>query len=960
MPQHTIHLIGNVPGAAQLRHLLAEFAKKGAGTVTAFSDQALRVCKSLVPADALEFEPFGTVAGRFLSLAGGRAMPLAQGGHTRAAIEAACLSLPESSPFYASARFAGTHKRIGAALDELRDWRIDAEHLETISQSASPALQEKLRSLAFVQRDVTETLARIGRHRNADRLEEALMLEASLTTAPPLFIMADVLEAPLHLAWLKWAAGSGADITVVVTAPNEGSALFKNVARAAEALDSKMTRAGTPNELVANLFQGEVASGTPLDVHVVSAADPLAEAEWALRSILAELADGGEPSRVAIYSRDTEGYVPLLEAAALRLQVPISSGRRISLVSNSFTRLTLEILEFCAGDDVRRLSSIVRSSYLSVSQEDREKLTDAVKLCFRQGELQWQALEQFALENDELFTWLPPLLEWRSICRKDAAPIKDWLDRLQEFGQQPWHEEALRGTSETNVRDGYAQSAIQRTLAQYASIHRVRGDRPFNLKQFVRLCRQLWEDSEVTTPSVDNGVQVVSSTAGIGDVDSLYVLGMLEGVFPRRRSEDPVLTDDERQEISSLLELQPPLKNSHDKAFSEREEFYRLCGAAGKKLVLSYPQTEDDRDNVRAFYLAEVERAMQGRIKAEDYPRTTFVPEDPIAETDARLAEALEGPRDKPLPNELTTGEAKVAVASGAQDGVFPRELRDVLQCPFRYLAHHNLGVRPNRRRSRWFHIYRLPAKSGLAKVPFREAAQAELEKRLEQELDLLYADAPPHDLSLIRSGGGRMIEEWLEREFAARELWPRDEFYEEAGFDGEGMRKDFPFAGSTVRLKGRFPALSQRNGYKVLHLFRASEPWSDQQVRTDNPWERLEEGDAFELGLYLAALYSRGGNVGIEIDSASGTRNLFLLPRPQEQMRSDAARGFKVTAIDRDYQNELFRKVKENANSALVRIQEAQVGAEPGDYCYTCEYGELCRRSKEFGEEEESPFGFD
>ena len=51
--------------------------------------------------------------------------------------------------------------------------------------------------------------------------------------------------------------------------------------------------------------------------------------------------------------------------------------------------------------------------------------------------------------------------------------------------------------------------------------------------------------------------------------------GMLEGVFPRRRSEDPILTDLERAEISLYLETRP-LPDSHREARRERDQFYRL------------------------------------------------------------------------------------------------------------------------------------------------------------------------------------------------------------------------------------------------------------------------------------------------------------------------------------------------------------------------------------------------
>jgi hypothetical protein len=47
---------------------------------------------------------------------------------------------------------------------------------------------------------------------------------------------------------------------------------------------------------------------------------------------------------------------------------------------------------------------------------------------------------------------------------------------------------------------------------------------------------------------------------------------------------------------------------------------------------------------------------------------------------------------------------------------------------------------------------------------------------------------------------------------------------------------------------------------------------------------------------------------------------------------------------------------VKELAREAVDRIAKVDVRALRGDHCTWCDYGELCRQSREFGEED-SPF---
>lgn len=928
----------------------------------------MRALAALLPeSSGLTIEPFGAVVGRFVTLCGGRLIPLAQSGHVRAALAEACFALPEESIFFDSSRFSGTHKKIGNALDELRGWGVDADDLEQLSERIEGAFGNKLKSLAFIEREVSESLRKIGRERVSDRLAGSIELEPESTDFGRLLIVAGSELEPIQMRWLREAAAKAFEITLVLDKSASDNGLFRRTwaisnmrfarsgspENAKEALPIEETRESAPNRLLQNLFSDSQAKGRDIDVRIVSTADPLAEAEWAVRGVLQDLEKGAHPDDVAIYSRDPDTYVPLVESAALRLGLRLSASRRVPLLANSFARLIVEVIEFCASDDVRLIACLLRSSYLVLDAEVRRQLHEASKGAYRAGQNQWEVLEQFAREGGEPLAWLRELLDWRRTCLGQPEKLSVWSDRLRELGHQPWHEAALEGATPTSTRDGYGQNALQRTLAQYASIEQAISGRKYTLQHFARFAKRLWENAEVSLPSIPGAVRLVSSTAELGSISSLYVLGMLEGVFPRRRSEDPILTDDDRAAISERLALPFPLLDSHAKAFAEREEFYRICGAAGNKLVLSYPQTEDERDNVPAFYLSEVERAMSGEVQKINHRRTELVPpDDPQAEADERLARALNAPTEKPLANTLLTPDATEIVSRGASHPVSVSELADVLECPFRYLAESTLDLAPNRRRSRWHHLYALPGQTGLATSPTPEQAEQALEDRLKSETDRLFAETATHDLALIRSGGNRLVGEWIEREFASRSLWARGAVIDTPSFERGDLRSKLKGDGGFIYLKGEYPALSMRDGYRVLHLFRASEPWDESGIREDEPWYRLKKRHQFEIGLLFLALGDPGSRVGVDIDSASGARNLFLSPRAEQQFRSDQLKGFRVTVIDVDRMKDIGRDVMKLVKQATNRIRTASVDPTPGEHCRTCEFGELCRRSMEFGEE--------
>ena len=956
-----IRLIHVAPGAANLQPLISKFAVGGEGILTCLSDQRLRACRALLPDESLiETLAFGEVTGRFLSMAGGKAMPLAQNGHFVAAIAEACEHLPSDSPFLASAHFPGAHDRIGQAMEELHGWGMDAEDLDRLAVSCGPYLAGKLRSLAFIERDVKATLAQLGRQLNVERIRDAL----ATRIGPDVFfgrlmVVASSEAEPGHIDFVRWASAC-ADTTVIVESHPGLPQAFAAAGIWERALGVLPEVLGSLNKLAEGIFQSAPATSdrevsevtAPLGVAIRTAADPLAEAEWAIRGCLEATQTGTQFGEIAILARNLESYAPVLESAARRLGLPVSLTRRSPLLTNSFAKLHLGFLEFCASEDVRDLAKVLRSSYLSLSHEDQSEIRAAVHGAYSSGHEQWKQLEEWAALNEEKHPWLSALLAWRKEAMGESAPLPRWIERLRRLGELPLH---FNEFDPTGLRDERAQSSMQRALAQTASVMVVRGNPQIELRDFARLCRRLWGEADMTLPAREFGVRVVRSAEELGTVGTLFVLGMLEGVFPRRRSEDPILTDDERAEISALREGQP-LRNSHDRAREERDEFVRVCAAPSARLVFSYPQTDEDRDNVPAFYLTEVRRIVPD-VDTADFKRSKLTPELEAcqAPADRTLCEALLAPREDPLPNQIKTEDAANAIRGLRDRSYHVKELRDVLQCPFYYTARWPMKFRKQQSPGRWTAMQSLPAKARLAAQMSPETAKGALEQQLEVEVLSHYAEASPHELATMRAGGRRLIEEWVEREFLSREIWKRDNVIDGNVYLGSDyMRNSVKTSIGRVTLQGDVPAVSERDGYLIAHLYKASDPLDDNFARrrdADLAWRELKPREGFEVGLYLLALTKPQNGVGVEIDSMSGQRRLFVMPRRDPPLQNPQDQGFRVMPIDAANQPDLVRDIVPQIERAVTRIQEPMVEAIPDEHCTYCEYGELCRRSRDFGE---------
>lgn len=948
MDSGRIRLFRAVPGPTGLGPIVTRFCDGGDGVLTAFDDAALTSLAALRPDEDWEVMSFSKLVTKTLAAAGENHNPVAATGHQLPALARALAELPSDSILGRGAHHPGLHRALLRTLHELHAFEFDVDALTEIA-AGLPAgrLAEKLRELAELDRSLTDTLAKLGRETHSKHLAAC---RETLTDADGADYRALVLvggeRSPARLNWLNWAAKAGWDLTVIVERHATDGRLFAGAGEAEAILDAEAVNVGSGHRLLNDLFARGEHGGPSIQLTIRSAPDPLAECEWALRGCL----EAG-PERCGLYVRDLETYAPLLQAAAKRLDIPVCAPQRVPLLTNAFARLTLTVLEFAAGQDVRTLRPVLSSSYLALDGPSRRTVESALREAHRLRSDPWKVLLAWADENAGQFKWIGDVLRWREAARMSAEDLGGWRDRMVELIHQlPWHK-AYGDVGYDSRRDSHASTAMHSVLANEASVERALGAPSLDLPGFAKRCRRLWEAADVSLPTPPFGVPVATHASSLTGVHTLFVLGMLEGSFPRRTAQDPILNDDERRAIARMRPTAPSLPLSLDHAAEERDEFYRVCAAATHKLVLSYPQADDTRDNVPAFYLEAAAQAAGGAERV-DLPRTLLAPDfdDCLSVADMTMRAALDAPRERPAPALLEDPDSRALVAAPEGERT-AAELRDALRCPFLYAARHRLHLRPNRREQRWHRLRSLPQSARLASAVDVDAARKALEEALEAELDLLSNDVPEWEIPLLRAGGMRLVGDWLRREFAARRLWPMDEgsLRLNVPFGGEGVRSAMPLG---VTLSGMAPAVSSYGSTKTMHLYAG----------TMGPAKDFTEADRLFYGLHMLALYEKDQKVQLEVESTNGRRTRLRLDRGD--VRRLPAEGLDMEWLveedDRDLARRFFFEgVKESLRHALRTIGKADMQPTPGDPCDGCDFGELCRRSRAFGEED-SPFGAD
>ncbi len=98
------------------------------------------------------------------------------------------------------------------------------------------------------------------------------------------------------------------------------------------------------------------------------------------------------------------------------------------------------------------------------------------------------------------------------------------------------------------------------------------------------------------------------------EFDVVIVPGLAERMFPRKLTEDPILSDEAR------LRLSPYLARNERRVGAERLALRIAAGAARVRAMFSYPRVDLDqgRPRVPSFYALEVLRAAEGRLPGFD------------------------------------------------------------------------------------------------------------------------------------------------------------------------------------------------------------------------------------------------------------------------------------------------------------------------------------------------------
>jgi ATP-dependent helicase/nuclease subunit B len=270
-----------------------------------------------------------------------------------------------------------------------------------------------------------------------------------------------------------------------------------------------------------------------------------------------------------------------------------------------------------------------------------------------QAELQAQ-LRDLDKEDDSHRPHIERRLNQLEHLEHFALPIIDTLDLLPKSAT--WGEwlEALDELARVSLRRPEPVLSVLNELTPMSEVGPATLDEVYDV-----LCEKL--GSLRTEPPKRRFGQVFAGSieeARARTFEVIFVPGLAEGLFPRRALEDPLLVDEHRARVSARLDRQD------QRVARERMLLRSAAAAAARTLVVSYPRMDigQARPRVPSFYALEVIRAAEGRLPS-------------LREFEKRAARSAPSRLDWPAPQDPQTSidDAEYDLASLQAASKLPR-----------------------------------------------------------------------------------------------------------------------------------------------------------------------------------------------------------------------------------------------------------------------------------------------
>lgn len=367
---------------------------------------------------------------------------------------------------------------------------------------------------------------------------------------------------------------------------------------------------------------------------------PVIEAQLVADEIRRLVRDNGySPSDIAVVGRDIEQYKDRLERIFGDSGIDIEASSR-PLSETAVARLLIDCLDTVSGGWKReQVFRILKSELLSndISQACHAEV-NARQAGILQGREKW--LEEWPDQKDRTQEFrasiLEPLVEFENALASSSCAC-DCISAVKSIVstfKRRTHDHFLLSEDSAAVR------AINSALDELAATENLLQEKICG-KVFIELFKMALSQAEYKLPRLPKDAVNMLSASAIGGQKfrAVFVVGMLEKVFPRQIREESFLRDQERRVLNNHFRY--PVKERLVQQDVERLIFFNAIACAEEKLYFSYPLADESaKDSLPSFYLDEVKKVFSSAPRTIRRDISNLVPAVSEAECRKTLEQA--------------------------------------------------------------------------------------------------------------------------------------------------------------------------------------------------------------------------------------------------------------------------------------------------------------------------------
>ncbi|KRU24205.1 ATP-dependent helicase/exonuclease AddB [Clostridium sporogenes] len=326
---------------------------------------------------------------------------------------------------------------------------------------------------------------------------------------------------------------------------------------------------------------------------------------------------------IAVITGDLEGYENIISSVFLQYNIPFFIDKKREINNNPIIVLILSALEVLSKNwTYESVFRYLKTGLLDINNEEMDILENYVLAngikgyqwtndkpwehkSFSNYELEDQALKELLAKiNDIRYKAMEPIVTLNKNF-KSIDKAKEFCEVLYEFLCSI----NLPDKIQNMIEDFKVESEIEKAseynqiwnivIEVLDQIVEVIGEEKISLKEFFKILQTGFSEYEIglIPPTLDQVMVGSITRLRSHNINTLYIVGVNDGIFPSPLKEEGILSDDDREFLGDKgLEI---AKDTKSIAFEEQFLVYSTLTTPSKYLRLSYPIADGEGKTLR-------------------------------------------------------------------------------------------------------------------------------------------------------------------------------------------------------------------------------------------------------------------------------------------------------------------------------------------------------------------------